>query len=140
MDSLIREQIHKFARIFIGKKLSLEYQEVSETVLTDEKWLGFVIEQLLSNALKYTHEGSITIGMEEGRLTITDTGIGIRAEDLPRVCEKGYTGYNGHANQKSTGIGLYLCSTILKKLGHSFTITSQEGTGTRVMIGFPEES
>ena len=108
--------------------------------LTDEKWLGFVIEQLLSNALKYTHEGSITIGMEEGRLTITDTGIGIRAEDLPRVCEKGYTGYNGHANQKSTGIGLYLCSTILKKLGHSFTITSQEGTGTRVMIGFPEES
>ena len=73
-------------------------------------------------------------------LTITDTGIGIRAEDLPRVCEKGYTGYNGHANQKSTGIGLYLCSTILKKLGHSFTITSQEGTGTRVTIGFPEES
>lgn len=78
--------------------------------------------------------------MEKGRLTITDTGIGIRAEDLPRVCEKGYTGYNGHANQKSTGIGLYLCSTILKKLGHSFTITSQEGTGTRVTIGFPEES
>ncbi len=109
-------------------------------MLTDEKWLGFVIEQLLSNALKYTHEGSITIGMEKGRLTITDTGIGIRAEDLPRVCEKGYTGYNGHANQKSTGIGLYLCSTILKKLGHSFTITSQEGTGTRVTIGFPEES
>ena len=66
--------------------------------------------------------------------------FGIRAEDLPRVCEKGYTGYNGHANQKSTGIGLYLCSTILKKLGHSFTITSQEGTGTRVTIGFPEES
>ena len=109
-------------------------------MLTDEKWLGFVIEQLLSNALKYTHEGSITIGMEEGRLTITATGIGIRAEDLPRVCEKGYTGYNGHANHKSTGIGLYLCSTFLKKLGHSFTITSQEGTGTRVMIGFPEES
>ena len=140
LDEVIRMAVRRYARHFISKKIVLHYEETGARVLTDEKWLGFVIEQLLSNALKYTHEGSITIGMEEGRLTITDTGIGIRAEDLPRVCEKGYTGYNGHANQKSTGIGLYLCSTILKKLGHSFTITSQEGTGTRVMIGFPEES
>ena len=140
LDEVIRMAVRRYARHFISKKIVLHYEETGARVLTDEKWLGFVIEQLLSNALKYTHEGSITIGMEEGRLTITDTGIGIRAEDLPRVCEKGYTGYNGHANQKSTGIGLYLCSTILKKLGHSFTITSQEGTGTRVMVGFPEES
>lgn len=140
LDEVIRMAVRRYARHFISKKIVLHYEETGTRVLTDEKWLGFVIEQLLSNALKYTHEGSITIGMEEGRLTITDTGIGIRAEDLPRVCEKGYTGYNGHANQKSTGIGLYLCSTILKKLGHSFTITSQEGTGTRMMIGFPEES
>lgn len=140
LDEVIRMAVRRYARHFISKKIVLHYEETGARVLTDEKWLGFVIEQLLSNALKYTHEGSITIGMEEGRLTITDTEIGIRAEDLPRVCEKGYTGYNGHANQKSTGIGLYLCSTILKKLGHSFTITSQEGTGTRVMIGFPEES
>ena len=128
LDEVIRMAVRRYARHFISKKIVLHYEETGARVLTDEKWLGFVIEQLLSNALKYTHEGSITIGMEEGRLTITDTGIGIRAEDLPRVCEKGYTGYNGHANQKSTGIGLYLCSTILKKLGHSFTITSQEGT------------
>ena len=140
LDGVIRMAVRRYARHFISKKITLHYEETGARVLTDEKWLGFVIEQLLSNALKYTHEGSITIGMEKGRLTITDTGIGIRAEDLPRVCEKGYTGYNGHANQKSTGIGLYLCSTILKKLGHSFTITSQEGTGTRVTIGFPEES
>ena len=140
LDGVIRMAVRRYARHFISKKIALHYEETGARVLTDEKWLGFVIEQLLSNALKYTHEGSITIGMEKGRLTITDTGIGIRAEDLPRVCEKGYTGYNGHANQKSTGIGLYLCSTILKKLGHSFTITSQEGTGTRVTIGFPEES
>lgn len=139
LDGVIRMAVRRYARHFISKKITLHYEETGARVLTDEKWLGFVIEQLLSNALKYTHEGSITIGMEKGRLTITDTGIGIRAEDLPRVCEKGYIGYNGHANQKSTGIGLYLCSTILKKLGHSFTITSQEGTGTRVMIGFPEE-
>lgn len=121
LDEVIRMAVRRYARHFISKKIVLHYEETGARVLTDEKWLGFVIEQLLSNALKYTHEGSITIGMEEGRLTITDTGIGIRAEDLPRVCEKGYTGYNGHANQKSTGIGLYLCSTILKKLGHSFT-------------------
>ena len=140
LDGVVRMAVRRYARHFISKKITLHYEETGARVLTDEKWLGFVIEQLLSNALKYTHEGSITIGMEKGRLTITDTGIGIRAEDLPRVCEKGYTGYNGHANQKSTGIGLYLCSTILKKLGHSFTITSQEGTGTRVTIGFPEES
>ena len=122
LDGVIRMAVRRYARHFISKKITLHYEETGARVLTDEKWLGFVLGQLLMN------------------LTITDTGIGIRAEDLPRVCEKGYTGYNGHANQKSTGIGLYLCSTILKKLGHSFTITSQEGTGTRVTIGFPEES
>ncbi len=121
MDSLIREQIHKFARIFIGKKLSLEYQEVSETVLTDEKWLGFVLGQILSNALKYTKKGKISIYMSISRphtLVIEDTGIGIRAEDLPRVFEKGFTGYNGREENRSTGIGLYLCGKIMKRLDH----------------------
>ena len=65
---------------------------------------------------------------------IEDTGIGIRAEDLPRVCEKGYTGYNGHADKYSTGIGLYLCRSILDKLGHPFRITSEQGNGTKVEI------
>ena len=88
LDEVIRMAVRRYARHFISKKIVLHYEETGARVLTDEKWLGFVIEQLLSNALKYTHEGSITIGMEEGRLTITDTGIGIRAEDLPRVCEK----------------------------------------------------
>ena len=85
MDSLIREQIHKFARIFIGKKLSLEYQEVSETVLTDEKWLGFVLGQILSNALKYTKKGKISIYMSKSRphtLVIEDTG----SESVPKIC------------------------------------------------------
>ncbi len=138
LDVLIREAVRKYARQFIAKKLTLHYDAVEAVVLTDEKWLEFVIEQLLSNALKYTDQGSISIYMEDGRLVISDTGIGIRSEDLPRVCEKGYTGYNGHADKRSTGIGLYLCSRILKKLGHSFVITSLEGEGTRVAIGFPE--
>ena len=138
---VVMQAVKKVSPLLIHKHISFSAGDLSGEVLTDEKWLVFVLEQLLTNASKYTKEsGSVRIGQENGMLVLRDTGIGIRAEDLPRVCEKGYTGYNGHANQKSTGIGLYLCSTILKKLGHSFTITSQEGTGTRVMIGFPEES
>lgn len=137
MDSLIREQIHKFARIFIGKKLSLEYQEVQETVLTDEKWLGFVLGQILSNALKYTKKGKISIYMSKSRphtLVIEDTGIGIRAEDLPRVFEKGFTGYNGREENRSTGIGLYLCGKIMKRLDHGIRIESELGKGTKVFL------
>ncbi len=138
-DDVIREAVRKYAGQFIHKKLGLHYEPVETTVLTDEKWLGFVVEQLLSNAVKYTQKGSVSIYMETGRLVIADTGIGIRQEDLPRVCEKGYTGYNGHADKRSTGIGLYLCSRILKKLGHTLTITSEEGVGTRVAVGSPAE-
>lgn len=136
LDAVIREAVHKYAKQFIRKKIALNYDKVDTMVLTDEKWLEFVIEQLLSNALKYTSKGSISIYVEDGKLILTDTGIGIRQEDLPRVCEKGYTGYNGHADKRSTGIGLYLCSSILKKLGHTFVITSEEGSGTSVRIGF----
>lgn len=138
LDSIIREAVHKYARQFIRRKISLNYDKVAVTVLTDEKWMEFVLEQLLSNAIKYTPKGSISIYMEQGRLVIADTGIGISSEDLPRVFEKGYTGYNGHADKRSTGIGLYLCSQILKKLGHTLVIMSEEGKGTRVLIGFPE--
>lgn len=136
LDDVIREAVRKYARTFIRKKISLNYDGVEKEVLTDEKWLGFVIEQILSNALKYTPKGSISIYWEVDCLVIADTGIGIRKEDLPRVCEMGYTGYNGHADKRSTGIGLYLCSRTLKKLGHGFSITSEEGCGTRVTIRF----
>ena len=117
LDEVIRWRCAAMRDILSARRSYCTTRRRGARVLTDEKWLGFVIEQLLSNALKYTHEGSITIGMEEGVLPLPIRGSGIRAEDLPRVCEKGYTGYNGHANQKSTGIGLYLCSTILKSWG-----------------------
>lgn len=94
---------------------------MEETVLTDKKWLGFVIGQILSNALKYTKKGKISIYMSKARshtLVIEDTGIGIRQEDLPRVFEKGFTGYNGREEGRSTGIGLYLSGKIMKKLDH----------------------
>lgn len=138
LDDVIREAVRKYAKQFIRKKISLHYEPTGQMVLTDEKWLGFVLGQLLSNALKYTPRGSITISMEDHSLRIFDTGIGIREEDLPRVCEMGYTGYNGRAEKRSTGIGLYLCSNILKKLGHGFSITSEEGKGTCVSIKFEE--
>ena len=134
LDTIIKQVIRKNTKMFIGKKISLHYSDVNYTVLTDEKWLLFVIEQILSNALKYTHEGSISIYMREKRLIIEDSGIGIRAEDLPRVFDKGFTGYNGRALKQSTGIGLYLCKQIVTKLSHDIVIESEVGKGTKVII------
>lgn len=137
LDDIIREAVRKYAKLFIRKKIRLNYEAVDMQVLTDEKWLEFVIEQVLSNAIKYTPSGSISIYKkpeEKQVLVIEDTGIGIRAEDLPRVCERGYTGYNGHTDKRSTGIGLYLCKQILKKLSHEIWLESGPGQGTKVYI------
>ena len=136
LDDIVREAVRCYARLFIRKKISLNYQPLQVQVLTDEKWLEFVIEQVLSNAVKYTPKGSVSICMEgSSTLVIEDTGIGIRKEDLPRVCEKGYTGYKGHTDKRSTGIGLYLSKRILEKLSHTIEIESEMGKGTRVKIG-----
>lgn len=135
--NIVRGCIHKYARIFIMKKIRLAFQEEDFFILTDEKWFSFVIEQLLSNALKYTKEGTVTITIDriQPALIISDTGIGIRQEDLPRIFEKGFTGYNGRSGQKSTGLGLYLCKRILTKLSHTIEISSRTGIGTTVRIG-----
>lgn len=138
VEPILRGAVRKYARLFIGKKLKLNFEPTTAKVLTDAKWIGFVAEQLIANAVKYTNQGSVTIKVQENendtRIIIEDTGIGIREEDLPRICEKGYTGYNGHANEHSTGIGLYLCNQILKKLGHKLIIKSTTGIGTVVEI------
>ena len=174
LDKVIRESIRKYAKIFIRKKLSIRYEGTDITVASDEKWLGFIIEQLLSNAVKYTKSGSITIsvctndvktqrsdGLQSGVkynesdgnifdkieekmdsqdkskivfVEIADEGIGINAEDIPRVFEKGYTGYNGHENKTSTGIGLYLCKQAADRLGHRLEIESEEKKGTKVRV------
>lgn len=159
LDRIIRDQIHKYAGIFVSKKLTLTYESISQDVLTDEKWLGFVIGQILSNALKYTRTGGIRIYLEKKlsldtddvsisigndscnkvenlTLVIEDTGIGIRAEDIPRIFEKGYTGVNGRDDNRATGIGLYLSNKIMRKLGHRLYITSTEGKGTKVFLEF----
>lgn len=135
LDSIIKQAVKKFAGEFIGRKLSLIYEPLNTTVITDEKWLSFVIEQVLSNALKYTPFGSITITLEpEKKLCIRDTGIGIAPEDLPRIFENGFTGYNGRSDKKASGIGLYLCKRICSHLGHRITAKSEIDAGTVIAI------
>lgn len=139
-DDVIRQSLPKFAGQFIRSKNRLVFDETGKTVITDEKWLAFVMEQLLSNALKYTREGEIHIYMENpDTLVIRDTGIGIAADDVPRVFEKGFTGYNGRADKKSTGIGLYLCRRIVQNLGYSISCESEIGKGTAVKLDFKQK-
>lgn len=138
LDALIRQAVRKYAPLFIRRKIILSYEPVHCEVLTDEKWLVFVLEQILSNALKYTKSGSIHIYLSPDApktLVIEDTGIGIAPEDLPRIFEKGYTGCNGRADKRSTGIGLYLCRQIMEKLSHTIRIKSEMGVGTKVYLG-----
>lgn len=136
VDAIIRQALRKNASLFIRKKLNLVYEPLQFRVVTDEKWLLFVVEQILSNALKYTAPGgSVSILRESGKtLCICDTGIGIAPEDLPRIFEKGYTGYNGRTDKRASGIGLYLCSRICNSLGHRISITSVPGEGTTVRL------
>ena len=139
LDTIVRQSVRKYAALFIRKKIRLDYQSVNCTVLTDEKWLAFVIEQILSNALKYTRSGSVTIRLESPcTLVIADTGIGIPPDELPRVFERGYTGCNGRTDKRATGLGLYLCKRILTQLGHGIDIRSAPGEGTAVRICLEE--
>ena len=135
LDDIIRQAVRKYASQFIRKKIRLIYEPLSCEVLTDEKWLLFVIEQVLSNALKYTRSGEISITLKAPKtLCIRDTGIGIAPEDLPRILENGFTGYNGRNDKKASGIGLYLCRRICSRLNHKIIITSKVDVGTEVRI------
>lgn len=140
VDGVIRDTIKKYAKIMIRRHIGMNYSGTVQEVYTDGKWLAFILEQLLSNAIKYTPQGFVKIETDKKAnrffITIKDTGIGIKAEDLPRVFEKGYTGYNGHADKKATGIGLYLCRQMADKLGHTIRMESEIGKGTKVWIGF----
>ena len=139
LDEIVRKSIRKYAGQFIRRRIRLIYEGTDQIVLTDEKWLSFIIEQLLSNAVKYTLKGTVTITVsEEKKLTVTDTGMGIAPEDLPRIFEKGYTGYNGRMERKSTGIGLYLSQMAAKKLGHQITVVSKLGEGSSFTIDLAE--
>lgn len=140
LDCIIRQAVHKYAPQFVRRRIRLSYEPMERKVVTDEKWLLFLIEQILSNAVKYTQKGGVSIRMTpEGVLEIADTGMGIAAEDVPRIFEKGFTGYNGRADKKSTGLGLYLCRLTAEKLSHRIWVESQVGQGTRVYLDLHRE-
>ena len=135
LDNIVKSAVKKFSSEFIGRKLRLIYDPLNTSVITDEKWLSFVIEQVLSNALKYTPSGSITISLVgEKTLRIEDTGIGIAPSDLPRIFENGYTGFNGRTDKTASGIGLYLCRRVCNNLGHTITANSTVDVGTAIDI------
>lgn len=135
MDEVIKNSVKKFASEFIGRKLSLEYEPEDVTVVSDSKWLEFVIGQIISNSLKYTETGGIKIYFKEPKmLVIEDTGIGIAEEDLPRIFEKGYTGYNGRTGGNASGIGLYLCKRICENLRIGIHAESEVGRGTKMVL------
>ena len=140
LSSIVHDAVRKHRDSFIRKKLPIELNLPEMQVTTDRKWLLFILEQLLSNALKYTHTGQITISADKpsNTLTIEDTGIGIPAEDLPRLRERGFTGYNGRAHRKASGLGLYMCQKIADRLSITITIFSRVGSGTSVTLTFPE--
>lgn len=138
-DELVRGEIRKFSSQFIRKKLTLDFKKSGKTIVSDKKWLGFVIGQVISNAVKYTNYGGVEIYFEEPQtLCIKDTGIGVSPEDLPRIFEKGYTGLNGRIDEKASGIGLYLCDKICRKLGHKITAESDKN-GTVIRINLLRE-
>lgn len=130
LDELIREVIRKFAAQFIYKKLRLQYEGTDVRIVTDKKWFLCILEQLISNALKYTPSGTITVSVRDGVLSVADTGIGIAPEDLPRIFEKGYTGVNGRLNDKSSGLGLYLCGEAASLLHIPIRAESKPGEGS----------
>lgn len=151
---LLRQAVRKYSVLFINKGLQVDVPEEECLVLTDEKWFSFCLEQILSNAVKYTEKGRITLGIiawraapgepvkegeQENRvvLYIEDTGMGIRPEDLPRIFDRGFTGYNGRMDKRATGIGLYLCKRICRQLGITIRVESRLGEGTRVELAIP---
>lgn len=151
---LLRQAVRKYSILFINKGLQVEVSEDECRVLTDEKWFSFCLEQLLSNAVKYTEKGRITLRIAAGEnpagapakegeradcavLYLEDTGMGIRPEDLPRIFDRGFTGYNGRMDKRATGIGLYLCKRICRQLGISIRVESRLGEGTRVGLAIP---
>lgn len=145
IDKLIKESVKKHSILFIKKHFKLTtHVPVSFTVYTDKKWLLFIIDQLLSNALKYTNKGGSIVfssfeNDKEKLLIIEDNGTGIKSQDLNKIFSKAFTGYNGrNANLKATGLGLYLSQKLAKKLGHYITLESEYGKGTKAIIHFPK--
>ena len=134
LDEIIRGVIRKYSIQFIGKNNRVDFFETKKIILTDAKWFSFLLEQIISNAIKYTQNGRVAIYLEKNELVIEDNGIGIMPEDLPRIFDAGYTGYNGRLEKKSTGLGLNLSKNIGKSLRVRLRCESEPKIGTKIYI------
>ena len=137
LNEIAHAAVKKYSLLFVYSKLSARVEPLSKDVPCDRMWLEFILCQLLSNSVKYTRSGGVRIYMEKGDLVVEDSGIGIRKEDLPRIFEKGYTGYNGRMDTRASGIGLYLVKRTADALGIRINVTSELSKGTRVLLHFP---
>lgn len=141
VDAAVQAAVRRVQPLFAGKQqVKLEVQATGIQVISDTKWLGLVIEQLLTNAVKYTRRGFVKVYAQDGALVVEDSGIGISPDELPRVFERGFTGLNGRGQRHSSGLGLYLCRQITQKLGHVLRLESEQGKGTRAVLCFPQVS
>lgn len=139
IEDLVKDIVKKYALFFIQQGLRLDLHDLNHTIITDKKWFVVILEQVLSNSLKYTSQGGIEIFFKEDTLYIKDTGLGIQDADLLRVFERGFSGYNGRLTHQSSGLGLYLSKKIADELGHELHLQSVVGEGTTVMITFKEK-
>lgn len=139
LSTVVKNQLKKYSVFFINQKIRLQLEEFDIKVTTDEKWLSFVIGQILTNSLKYTAaSGEIKIYFREDSLVIEDTGLGIRTEDIPKLFHRGFTGTNGRLQKEASGMGLYLSAQVMRTLGHNIRLESSLGVGTKVFLEFPE--
>lgn len=139
LEHLVKEVVRKYSLFFIQKGLTINLDDLDVKVISDEKWLLVIIEQVLSNSLKYTKSGGIEVYFKDNTLYLKDSGIGIKDSDILRVFERGFSGYNGRLTQQSSGLGLYLSKKIADQLGHDISISSQVGQGTTVSIHFQKQ-
>lgn len=139
LDDIIKNLLKKYSLLFIHNHISLDYQSNAKYVVSDSQWLTILIEQILSNALKYTENGKISIQYLEDKhaLEIEDTGIGIRSEDIPKIFDRGYSGFNGRMNEKSSGLGLYLARKISERLNIQIEVESKLSKGSIFRLVFP---
>ena len=144
LSKLVKDVIKRNQRDFISKRISLQLGDLDEIIYSDTKWVEFILNQIIGNAIKYSKgkDDKIEIYLKKISsavvLTIKDHGVGIIERDLNRVFEKGFTGENGRKFGKSTGIGLYLCKKLTDRLGLGLQVQSEENVGTEISIIFPK--
>lgn len=141
LNKIIKSLLKKYAVLFINEDINVQYTEIERNVISDSNWITLAIEQLISNEAKYATGESVKIYFsdEENSLVIKDTGIGISDSDLPKIFDRGYSGFNGKGYRNSTGVGLYLAKKIFDRLGCKIHVESREGVGSEFRILFPRD-